>query len=84
MDAACDCDSIHLNARWSGHVPVIGVNPRRDALLKERLALEAKAQCAAGHTDPARVRFRQRSSVERVSSALKDSYGGRRVRVRGR
>jgi hypothetical protein len=29
------------------------------------------------------VRFRERSSAERVNSNLKDNYGGRFVRVRG-
>ena len=34
--------------------------------------------------DPARaIRFRQRSSSERVNSRLKDEFGGRTVRVRG-
>ncbi len=41
------------------------------------------AQRRAGHVRHDRVRCRQRSSVERVNSALKDSYGGRHVRVRG-
>ena len=64
-------------------MPIIDADPRRDKELKESLALEAKAQRAAGHVDPAVVRYRQRSSVERVNSARKDSYGGRHVRVRG-
>ncbi len=83
MDAAYDSWEIGLHAHLSGHVPIIDVNPRRDTELKERLAMEARAQSAAGHVDPARVRYRQRSSVERVNSALKDSHGGRHVRVRG-
>jgi Transposase DDE domain len=34
--------------------------------------------------DPAQaVRFRNRSTAERVNSNLKDNYGGRFVRVRG-
>ena len=37
----------------------------------------------AGHVRHDRVRHGRRSSVERVNSALKDSYGGRHVRVRG-
>ncbi len=32
---------------------------------------------------PARERFKQRSSVERVNGALKDRYGGRHIRVQG-
>ena len=83
MDAAYDCREIREHATGSGRVPIIDVNPRRDRELKERLLLEARAQRAAGHVDPVAVRYRQRSSVERVNSALKDSFGGRHVRVRG-
>jgi len=35
----------------------------------------------AGHVDPSKERFKQRASVERVNRALKDTYGGRPVRV---
>ena len=52
-----------------GHVPVIDPNPRRGN--KVELA-------------PARkVRYRERSTVERVNSDLKDNYGARHVRVKG-
>ena len=83
MDSAYDSKEIREHATASGRVPIIDVNPRRDRDLKERLLLEARAQRAAGHVDHAAVRYRQRSSVERVNSALKDSFGGRHVRVRG-
>ena len=55
----------------------------RDGALKESLALEAKARRAAGHVDPAAERCKQRSSVERANSALKNAFGGQQVRVRG-
>ena len=58
-------------------------NPRRDAALRARLATEARAQRRAGYVRHDRVRHGQRSRVERVNSALKDSYGGRHVGVRG-
>ncbi len=83
MDAACDSREIGAHARMAGRVATIDANPRRDAGLKARLAGEALAQRRAGHVRHDRVRCRQRSSVERVNSALKDSYGGRHVRVRG-
>ncbi len=83
MDAACDSREIGLHARLAGRVAIIDTNPRRDAKLRERLATEARAQRSAGHVRHDRVRCRQRSGVERVNSALKDSYGGRHVRVRG-
>jgi len=83
MDAAYDSREIGAHARMAGRVAIIDANPRRDAGLRERLATEARAQRRAGHVRHDRVRHRQRSSVERVNSALKDSYGGRHVRVRG-
>ena len=52
-----------------GHVPVIDPNPRRGD--KVELA-------------PARkIRYRERSTVERGNSDLKDNYGARHVRVKG-
>ena len=83
MDAACDSREIGAHARMAGRVAVIDANPRRDAALRARLAREAVAQRNAGHVRHDRVRYRQRSSVERANSALRDSYGGRHVRVRG-
>ena len=83
MDAVCDSREIGAHARLAGRVAIIDANPRRDAALRARLAGEALARRNAGHVRHDRVRYRQRSSVERVNSALKDSYGGRHVRVRG-
>ncbi len=83
MDAADDSREIGAHAQLAGRVAIIDANPRRDAALKAGLAREALAQRRAGHVRHDRVRYRQRSSVERVNSALKDSYGGRHVRVRG-
>lgn len=69
MDAAYDAPQIHAFARQLGHVPIIDANPRRGE---------------ATPMDPAQaVRFRERSTAERVNSNLKDNYGGRYVRVRG-
>ena len=83
MDAACDSREIGAHARMAGRVAVIDANPRRDAALRARLATEARDRRRAGHVRHDRVRHGQRSSVERVNSALRDSYGGRHVRVRG-
>ena len=80
MDAACGSKGIREHAIASGRLPIIDVNLRRDSELKERLLLEARARRAADHADPVAVRCRQRSSVERVNSALKDSFGARHVR----
>ncbi len=83
MDAAYDTEEIGWHSYLSGHVPIIDVNTRRDKDWKKERAREARAQRCAGHSDPIRVRYNQRSTVERVNSRIKDSYGGRHVRVRG-
>ena len=57
--------------------------PRRDATLKQDLKTEAQAQRAAGHLYPETLRYRERSTVERVNGRLKDEFGARHVRVRG-
>jgi hypothetical protein len=69
MDAAYDAPQINAFSTALGHVPIIDTNPRRG---------EKKEM------DPAQaVRFRNRTTAERVNSNLKDNYGGRFVRVRG-
>ena len=37
----------------------------------------------AGYEPAENIRYNERSSAERVNSSLKDSYGGRTIRVRG-
>jgi hypothetical protein len=69
MDAAYDAERIREFSRRLGHVAIIDHNPRRG---RKRPMPPAKA-----------VRYRERSSAERVNSNLKDNYGGRFVRVRG-
>lgn len=69
MDAAYDAPQIRAFSVGLGHVPIIDFNPRRG---------EKKEM------DPAQaVRFKNRSTAERVNANLKDNYGGRFVRVRG-
>ena len=68
-DSAYDCQHIAAYSRGLGHVPIIDPNNRKG----EKREL-----------DPAqKVRFRERSTVERVLSRLKDEFGGRMIRVRG-
>lgn len=69
MDAAYDAQGIHDFSRLMGHVPIIDPNKRTGEAIP---LAPAKKQ-----------RYSQRSSAERANSALKDSYGGRFVRVRG-
>jgi len=68
-DSAYDAEEIKAFSEKSGHVPVIDPNPRRGGTIE--LA-------------PARkVRYRERSTVERGNSDLKDNYGARHIRVKG-
>jgi len=68
-DAAYDAKEIRQMAERLGHVALIDHNPRRGE--KRQFS-----PCEA-------VRYRQRSSAERVNSHLHDNHGGRHVRVRG-
>jgi len=68
-DSAYDCQHIVAYSQRLGHVPIIDPNNRKG----EKREL-----------DPAKkVRFRERSTVERVNSRLKDEFGGKLIRVRG-
>lgn len=68
-DSAYDCQHIAAYSRSLGHVPIIDPNNRKG----EKREL-----------DPAKkVRFRERSTVERVNSRLKDEFGGKLIRMRG-
>jgi hypothetical protein len=81
MDSAYDAPQIFDASRALGHVPIIARNPRRGG--KAEAEAEERAQRFAGVSLAEDVRFKERSGAERVNSALKDSYGGRFVRVRG-
>jgi hypothetical protein len=81
MDSAYDAPEIWEKSRALGHVPIIDANPRRGG--KAEAEAEAQAKRSAGYKPAEDVRYNERSSAERVNSSLKDSYGGRYVRVRG-
>jgi len=68
-DAAYDAKEIRQMSERLGHVALIDHNPRRGEK-KEFSPAQA-------------IRYRQRSSAERVNSHLHDNHGGRHVRVRG-
>lgn len=70
MDAAYDAKEIHAYSRMIGHAPLIDHNPGR-------------SQTKNKMDPPQAHRYKERSSVERVNSNLKDNYGGRHVRVHG-
>lgn len=68
-DSAYDCRYIADYSRGLGHVPIIDPNNRKG----EQREL----------TPAQKVRFRERSTVERVFARLKDEFGGSMIRVRG-
>jgi len=83
MDSAYDDAAIKQHSRGLNHVPVIDINPRAAAGLKQELAQEAKRQRFVGHRLAEDIRYGERSTVERVNGGVKDNHGGRTVRVRG-
>lgn len=83
MDAAYDIPSIIEHSKSLGHVPIIDKNPRRDKEQKKTIANEFKARKALNFAPAEAVRYRIRSTVERVNSRLKDEFGASTVRVRG-
>ena len=84
MDAAYDAAEIRAHSEALGHVPIIDVNPRNNsAAFKQELKQEAKAKRTLGQPYAKDVRYRERSTVERVNGRLKDEFGARQVRVRG-
>lgn len=69
MDRGYESHLIREHSRGLGHVPIIDVQKRGH-----------KAPEMAPHEA---VRFRERTSVERVYARLKQEFGGEQVRVRG-
>lgn len=69
MDAAYDSQIIRDHSRSLGHEPIIDYNNRG-----------SEKRTFAPHEA---IRFRERTTVERVYARLKDEFGGRMIRVRG-
>ncbi len=80
MDSTYDAGHIHDHSEDLRHRPIIDKNPRGK---KAEHSRETKAQAHAGLEFPERVRYRERSNVERVLGRLKDEFGTRNLRVRG-
>jgi hypothetical protein len=69
MDAAYDAEAIRQSVDDLGHKAIIDPNPRKTGAVP---------------FDPATAeRFKERTTVERAYSRLKDEFGARHVRVRG-
>jgi hypothetical protein len=83
MDSAYDARLIHEHSRGLGHIPIIDAHPRRDPAQKAELQAEEKRRKLLNFNYAEEVRYRERTTVERVNARLKDEFGGRTVRVRG-
>jgi len=83
MDAAYDCPQIHEHSKKLGHISIIDKNPRRNKELKEQIKQESKASRKSGYKIAEKIRYNERSTVERVNGRLKDEFGGRMLRVKG-
>ena len=83
MDSAYDVRQIHEVSQQLEHIPLIDKHPRRDSALKTELKAENKRCRVAGYQSAETIRYKERSTVERVNGRLKDEFGGRVVRVRG-
>jgi hypothetical protein len=69
MDAGYDCEAIREHSRRLGHVPII--ERQKHGSVKIEMAPHE------------RVRYRERTAVERVYARLKEEFGASTVRVRG-
>jgi hypothetical protein len=78
MDSAYDATEILEHSRSLGHVPIVHPVKRRI----KQIPFQG-VQYARTFTWAEEDRFRERTSVERVNSRLKDEFGARNVRVRG-
>lgn len=83
MDSAYDAPIIREYSKSLGHVPIIDINTRRNTKLKEELRAEAQRFELIRFERPEDLRYKERTSVERVYGRLKDEFGGRMIRVRG-
>lgn len=92
MDAAYDANAIRDHSVTLGHKPLIDPVQRfRTVRTKVPLRKGSKAMKTVKTSEPIpkelapaeHVRFRQRTSVERVNARLKDEFGARHIRYRG-
>ena len=83
MDAAYHVSEIEMHSRQLNHVPLIDINPRRNAALQESLQLEGKARKTLKWEPAEAVRYNERTAAERTNARIKEEFGGRTIRVRG-
>ena len=81
-DKAYDSEPIVAFSKTRGHIPIIDVNPRNCE--ETKTAIEGqKVLENMGFTTPMSNHYNHRSSVERVNSYLKDSFGCKHIYVKG-
>jgi hypothetical protein len=84
MDSAYDGNILLAHIRELNHVPIVDPHPRRNGRSRSQLPKLAPPPKLAPELSPAqRIRYRERSTVERVFSRLKNQFGGTYIRVRG-
>jgi hypothetical protein len=81
MDSAYDHPEIAAHSRTLGHVPIIKHQTRRNE--GKVIEAETRAKRKAGYELAENMRYKQRTSSERVNSSLKENCGGKHVLVRG-
>ena len=77
-DKAYDSEPIVAFSKTRGHTPIIDINPRNCEVTKTALEGQ-KILEKMGFNTPMSNHYNHRSSVERVNSYLKDSYGCKHV-----
>ena len=83
MDSAYDAEAIHLHLRSRGRVAIIDRHAHGSAEQKAELEAEQRRRRLLAFSTAEDLRYRERTTVERVNARLKDEFGGRTVRVRG-
>ena len=81
-DKAYHSEPIVAFSKGCGHTPIIDINPRNCE--ETKIAIEGdKLLTKMGFTTPMSNHYNHRSSVERVNSYLKDSFGCKHIYVKG-
>jgi hypothetical protein len=79
MDSAYDAVSIREYTEQLGHVAIIAPKAPQN----QRTQLPSRRKPPRKLSPAEQIRYRERTTVERVFSRLKDEFGARNVRVRG-
>jgi hypothetical protein len=82
MDSAYDSPLIAAASRQAGRIPIIDINPRRNAEKQDEQRQRALLK-TLGLPLAEDLRFNERTTVERANARIKDEFGARHVRVRG-